>query len=278
MKSEHQTEICQIRQLLLKEKNLVITNRNLKGPLTQSYIFVEEDNNTFIKYALKIQNIAVEGSGEIDQLKLLKCKNGVQFIKDCCHQSIGEVVDEFVIEKYHFTQFQDIFCSLNDWVRQNQGRKISDYKFVSFAGKILDGLEFIHEKQCFLKDISLDTLLINKDDEVKICSVCQDSSDLISLQNQSQNFIQSLPYKPPEYIEKIYNKESYNYTKQGDIWSYGACLSFLGGGQIKQVQKNKNESQFMITYCHNISKKSNEFHPKSYYKHRIRINKYTRRR
>ncbi|KAL4485816.1 hypothetical protein ABPG72_012356 [Tetrahymena utriculariae] len=259
MKSENQTEICKIRQLLLEKKNLVMTNRNLQGPLTQSYIFVEEENNTFVKYALKVKKIANEESGEIDQLKLLKCNHEVQLIKDCCHQNIGEVVDEFVIDQYHFIQFQDVFCTLTDWMRQNQGRKISDYQFVSFAGKLLDGLEFIHEKQCFLNDISLNTLLINKDDEIKICSFCQDSPELITFQNQGQNFIQSLPYKPPEFIEKFYNKEIYQSTKQGDIWSYGACLSFLGGGQIKQVQKNKNESQFMITYCHNISKKSNEF-------------------
>ncbi|KAL4466049.1 hypothetical protein ABPG74_004286 [Tetrahymena malaccensis] len=260
MQSEIQSEICQIRVLLLEKKNLVITNRNLQGPLTQqSYIFVEEENNIFVKYALKVVNIANEESGEIDQLKLLRCKHDAQLIKDCYHQNIVEVVDDFVIEKYHFIQFKDIVCSLNDWAKQNQGRKISDYKFVSFAGKILDGLEFIHEKQLFLKDISLDTLLINKDDEIKLCSFCQDSSELITFQNQGQNQIQFLPYKSPEFIEKFYNKEIYKFTKSGDIWSYGACLSFLGGGQIKLVQKNKNESQFAITYCHNISKKSNEF-------------------
>ncbi|KAL4480198.1 hypothetical protein ABPG74_020714 [Tetrahymena malaccensis] len=151
-------------------------------------------------------------------------------------------------------------CSLSDWIQKNKSQ-IDDILFLHYANQIIDGLEYLHNKEYVLRDLSVRNILISTEGVIKLCDFGLAKkydtilkSDVLYTQSPKGVYF----YFPPELHEDFKNqKPKLKQTKKGDIWALGVCLSLLGGVKIDKFFK-VNQEDFEIPKSKYLSEKANE--------------------
>ncbi|EAR91856.1 tetratricopeptide repeat protein (macronuclear) [Tetrahymena thermophila SB210] len=224
-------------------------------------LFVQDENDESQKYAVKAQSIINTTTGNINQVVLKQCKEEARVMKECKHQNVVEIYSDFVLGFYHFILMRLCKQSLNDWIVQNGKNSISDQVFCKFAEQMIEGLEYLHNRDYVLRDVSVRNILLTANDEIKFCDfglARKYDSSLRSKVLYTSHLNGVIYYFPPEIHQAIQeNKPQIKQTKEGDIWALGVCLSLLGGIPIVHFSNSFHED-FKIIDAPNLSKKANQ--------------------
>ncbi|KAL4480748.1 hypothetical protein ABPG72_014523 [Tetrahymena utriculariae] len=224
-------------------------------------LFVQDANDEQQKYAVKAQSIINPTTGNINQVLLKQCKEEARVMKECKHQNVVEIYSDFVIGFYHFILMRLCKQSLNDWIVQNGKNPISDQVFCKFVEQMIEGLEYLHNKDYVLRDVSVRNILLTANEEIKFCDfglARKYDSSLRSKVLYTSHLNGVIYYFPPEINQAIQeNKPQIKQTKEGDIWALGVCLSLMGGVPINHFTNSFHED-FKIDDAPNLSKKANQ--------------------
>ncbi|KAL4480209.1 hypothetical protein ABPG74_020725 [Tetrahymena malaccensis] len=224
-------------------------------------LFVQDEHDESQKYAVKAQSIINPTTGNINQVLLKQCKEEARVMKECRHQNIIEIYADFVLGFYHFIQMKLCKQSLNDWIVQNGKNPISDQVFCKFVKQMIEGLEYLHNKDYVLRDVSVRNILLTTNEEIKFCDfglARKYDSSLRSKVLYTSHLNGVIYYFPPEIHQAIQeNKPQIKQTKEGDIWALGVCLSLLGGIPISHFSNSFHED-FKIIDAPNLSKNANQ--------------------
>mmetsp|Transcript_19754 Transcript_19754/g.17464 ORF Transcript_19754/g.17464 Transcript_19754/m.17464 type:complete len:310 (+) Transcript_19754:26-955(+) len=207
----------------------------LLGSGSFGYVFEAYDRNRKTKVALKRTTKAGDYvSREYEILELLKgCPNCIQVL-DIFYTKNEE--DDKLAQNLVFE-----FCSdnLESMINENKTNKsvFSVEKVRHYAKQILNGLKHMHERQIVHRDLKPENVLVNEDDEVKICDF--GSSKILDKSGKNTPYIVSRYYRAPELILGVSN-----YSEKIDIWATGCIIAELL--MLKPIFPGKTEgSQFL---------------------------------
>ncbi|EDK31850.2 tetratricopeptide repeat protein (macronuclear) [Tetrahymena thermophila SB210] len=224
-------------------------------------LFVEDINDQSQKYAIKAQSIISKTTGNINQTLLKQCKEEARIMRECKHENVVEIYCDFVLGLYHFIQMNLCYCSLSDWIMINGQRSISDQIFCKFVEQMIQGLEYLHNKDYVLRDVSVRNILLTVNGDIKFCDfglARKYDNSLRSKVLYTSHLNGVIYYFPPEIHQAIQeNKPQIKQTKEGDIWALGVCLSLLGGVPISHFS-NSFHKDFKIVDAPNLSEKANQ--------------------
>lgn len=90
--------------------------------------------------------------------------------------------------------------SLLSFLKSKQNHRMSDRECADIYSQIFKGMEFLHDKNIFHRDIKLENIIVENSHKVKIIdfgfSICVESTKLL-------NFFCGTPsYMPPEIVQK----------------------------------------------------------------------------
>ncbi len=110
--------------------------------------------------------------------------------------------------------------SLLNFLKSKPNRKLEENDCRNIFNQIITGLDYLHSKNIYHRDIKLENIIIDKNNIIKIidfgfCS-CNPRSKLLSF------FCGTPSYMPPEIVQKRDYIGSY-----ADIWSIGILLFTL---------------------------------------------------
>ncbi|KAL4485325.1 hypothetical protein ABPG72_008501 [Tetrahymena utriculariae] len=249
-----------LQEVLEKEKNLKTINKYGGKGGFGLVLFVESLADPSQKYAVKAQNIINTTTGKVNQNVQKMCEDEAEMMRQCKHKNVVEIHSDYIIGFFHFIQMNLCKCSLNDWIQKNQSQ-IDDIVFLHYANQIIDGLEYLHNKDYVLRDLSVRNILISTEGVIKLCDFGLAKKYDSNL--KSKFLYTSSPkgvyfYFPPEVHEDYKNnKPQLKQTMKGDIWAFGVCLCLLGGVKIDVFFK-VNQEDFEIPKSKNLSEKANE--------------------
>ncbi|KAL4476226.1 hypothetical protein ABPG74_009959 [Tetrahymena malaccensis] len=265
MESQPDQDIQQLKKLqylegvLENEKGLKTINKFGGMGGFGVVLFVEAIKNPSEKYAVKVQSILDQSTGTVDKSLQKMCEDEAEVMRQCKHKNVVEIHSDYIINFYHFIQMNLCKCSLSDWIDNNQS-PINDILFLHYTNQIIDGLEYLHNKQYILRDLSIRNILLTTEEVVKLCDFGLAKKYDQTLQSQilqTNNPKGVFFYFPPEVYEDMNNsKAQVKQTMKGDIWALGICLSLLGGTKIFEFLNVQNKN-FQIPRSPKISQKAN---------------------
>ncbi|EAR86460.2 kinase domain protein (macronuclear) [Tetrahymena thermophila SB210] len=235
---DKQLQIVQnIAKILCEEKkNYVITNLNAGSGSFGKCIFVEDrqDANKIKKYAIKAQIVIDPHLQIIDNEKLQSCQDEAKILREIKHKNVVKVYEDYQIKNYHFIEMEQCDSSLQKWVESQQGTFIPQKQFIHFANQLLDGVEYIHNLNYVLRDLSLGNILICQDGTLKLCDFGLAKKFKPEIEEQmllTKCLKGAAFYYPPEILN---SKNELLYSQKGDIWAIGVRLQMIGGIDFSQ--------------------------------------------
>ncbi|KAL4509420.1 hypothetical protein ABPG72_018351 [Tetrahymena utriculariae] len=249
-----------LSEVLEQEKGLKTINKYGGKGGFGFVLFVESKRDPSQRYAVKAYNIINPNTGKFNQNNQKMCEDEAQMMRECKHKNVVEIHSAYTIGFYHFIQMNLCKCSLSDWIENNQS-PINDILFLHYANQIIDGLEYLHNKEYILRDLSVRNILLTTDGVIKLCDFGLAKKYDETL--KSKILYTSAPkgvlfYLPPEIYEDINkNKTQIRQTMKGDIWALGICLSLLGGAKIFSFF-NVHDDNFQIPKSKNISERAEQ--------------------
>ncbi|KAL4512403.1 hypothetical protein ABPG72_005405 [Tetrahymena utriculariae] len=248
---EKQIKILQnIAKILCEEKkNFVITNSNAGSGSFGKCLFVEDrqDIDKIKKYAIKAQIVIDPHLQIIDNQTLQNCQDEAQILREIKHKNVVRVYEDYLIKNYHFIEMEQCDCSLQKLVESQQNPIIPQKQFIHFANQLLDGVEYIHNLNYVLRDLSLGNILICQDGTLKLCDFGLAKKFKPEMEEQmllTKSFKGAAFYYPPEILN---SKDKLLYSQKGDIQAIGVCLQMIGGIDFP--------SSYLITKKVNIAPK-----------------------
>ncbi|KAL4434759.1 hypothetical protein ABPG74_017179 [Tetrahymena malaccensis] len=151
-------------------------------------------------------------------------------------------------------------CSLQDWIDKNT-QPINDMLFLHYVNQIIDGIEYLHNKDYVLRDLSVRNILITTDGVIKLCDfgLAKKYDDILkskALYTQTARGV--FLYFPPELQDDLNaQKSQIKQTKKGDIWAFGVCLMILGGIKFNQLLTFQNNN-YQVFDAPLLSESSNQ--------------------
>ncbi|EAS07587.2 tetratricopeptide repeat protein (macronuclear) [Tetrahymena thermophila SB210] len=249
-----------LQEELEQNKGFKITNKYGGRGGFGLVLFVEEMSDPSKKYAIKAQSIINTMTGKVNKNLLKQCEDEATILRSCDHKNIVQIHSDFVIGLYHFIQMNLCQCSLQDWIDQNT-QPINDMLFLHYVNQIIDGIEYLHNKDYVLRDLSVRNILITTDNIVKLCDfgLAKKYDDLLKskvLYTQTARGV--FLYFPPELQEDLNaQKSQIKQTKKGDIWAFGICLMILGGIKYNQLLNLQNNN-YQVSDAPFLSESSNQ--------------------
>ncbi|KAL4480045.1 hypothetical protein ABPG74_020561 [Tetrahymena malaccensis] len=242
--SQYEKELTKLANYIETQKNLKVLNKEGGKGGFGSVLFAE-NTQAGVKYAVKAQYVGDSSNQKIDETKLQSCKREAQIMRECSHKNIIELRDEYVIDLYHFIQMDLCEFSLEGWIKKNGTKHIPYANFTYYAQQIIDGVEYLHNQNYVVRDLSVRNILINKAGVVKLCD--------FGLAKKTQNAQQSMQfsiagpkgvfaYFPPEVLKE--QSKEVKQSKEADIWALGICLKLFGGLPIQKVMYLVSCSEF----------------------------------
>ncbi|KAL4450401.1 hypothetical protein ABPG74_009107 [Tetrahymena malaccensis] len=134
----------------------------------QSYIsrgIVSDDKNK--EYNLKIINM-FDGVNNIDNTIYQNAQQEVQIMKTFDHKNVLKIVDSFEIGYYFIIVTEKYECSLEQWLKNQKSNQLFLPQIISFSDQLFQALEHIHSKNKEARDIDLSTIMIDKNNQLKI--------------------------------------------------------------------------------------------------------------
>ncbi|CAI2375193.1 unnamed protein product [Moneuplotes crassus] len=207
----------------------------LLGSGSFGYVFEAHDKNRNQKVALKRTTKAGDYvSREYEILEILKgCPNCIQVL-DIFYTKNEE--DDKLAQNLVFEFCSDNLESMMTEIK-TQKEIFSMDKVRHYSWQILNGLKHMHERSVVHRDLKPENVLVNDDDEVKICDF--GSSKVLDPNGKNTPYIVSRYYRAPELILGVSN-----YTEKIDIWAVGCIIAELL--MLKPIFPGKTEgSQFL---------------------------------
>ncbi|EAR92058.1 tetratricopeptide repeat protein (macronuclear) [Tetrahymena thermophila SB210] len=242
--NQYEKELTKLANYLETEKNLKILKKDGGKGGFGTVLFVE-DTQKNAKYAVKAQYVGDSNNQKIDQAKLQSCQREAQIMRECSHKNIIELRDEYVIDLYHFIQMDLCEFSLEGWIKKNGTKHIPYANFTYYAQQIIDGVEYLHNQNYIVRDLSVRNILINKAGVVKLCDfglAKKTQSAQYSMQFSAAGPKGVFAYFPPEVLKE--GSQEVKQSKEADIWALGICLKLFGGLQIQKVMYLVSCSEF----------------------------------
>ncbi|EWS73737.1 kinase domain protein (macronuclear) [Tetrahymena thermophila SB210] len=172
----------------------------------QSYIsraVVSDDKNN--EYNLKIINM-FDGVNNIDKTIYQNAQQEVKVMKTFNHKNVLKVVDYFEIGYYFLIVTERYESSLEQWLRSRQTNQLFLPQIISFSDQLFQALEHIHSKKKEARDIDLSTIMIDKNNQLKVVCNGYFNANIFrrvqSLQIQNQKNKISLLYNVNQQISE----------------------------------------------------------------------------
>ena len=184
-----------------------------------------------------------KNNSELTGDNMKKIKYETDLMKKLNHPNITKILEMFEDEKY-FLIIMEYINGGNLFSFVKKRRKLSEKTAKFLFRQIILGIKYIHEQNIVHRDIKLENLLIDLNNNVKIC----DFGIGRKLENKKQllhDQCGTLMYMAPEIL--LSSKEKGYEGFPVDIWSAGISLYIMLSGTLpfnyKNKKKNKNNEE-----------------------------------
>ena len=176
-------------------------------------------------------------------------------MKSVNHPNIIQFYESFIEDKnlyivMEYCEKSDLNSYINDC--KNKDEKIPEEFIWKVAFQVLDALHYLHnERKIVHKDIKPLNLLIDKDDNIKLCDF--GASGMVSILTKIKTSLRltdskcTAPCRPPEDIFKF----------QSDIWSLGITLYDMA--EMVYPFGEESEKEIKDNILNKIPKEIDEF-------------------
>lgn len=185
-----------------------------------------------------------------------KIEKEIELLKSVNHPNIIQFYESFIEDKnlyivMEYCEKSDLNSYINDC--KNKSEKIPEEFIWKVAFQVLDALHYLHnERKIVHKDIKPLNLLIDKDDNIKLCDFC--ASGMVSILTKIKTSLRLTDYKctapcrPPEDKFKF----------QSDIWSLGVTLYYMA--EMVYPFGEESETEIKDNILNKIPKEIDEFY------------------
>ena len=267
--------------MIKNNQSIVINKIEKEGKIIPNYIedpFYNLQNFEFLKDSK--DNLITIGQGSFGKVFLVKHKqsNNKYAIKVVNkeklllkNQTINSIYKEIsihqtlihpnIIRLYSFSEDQKNFYFIMEYAENGslynliKFRKLSEEESYNYFIQVLSSLYFLHNHNLVHRDLKPENLLLNKDNNIKLCDfgLCTDVSF-----NLRDTFCGTFEYMAPELL----NNKPYNQSI--DIWSLGILLYEMLHGyspfknnhkiiDLNEIHNNVNNEDFTIDFELNLS-------------------------
>ena len=123
--------------------------------------------------------------------------------------------------------------------RLNDQQPLSNDAVLKYLKQILEGVDFLHQRNIFHSDIKPANILFNEDDDVKLCDFGI-AVELLTESSATTSHIKGdLHYMSPERLDNMSSRSAAN-----DIWSIGATFVQMISGQ--KINHQETFPQFVL--------------------------------
>ena len=119
-----------------------------------------------------------------------------------------------------------------------QRRKLNEKTAKIFYKQIIESIKYIYSKNIVHRDIKLENILIDLNNNIKICDC---------VNNDNQNTILYDQCEIPVYIAPVIIKNNIGFPV--DIWSSGISLYIMLSGNVHFNREKLNDLQYEILNC-----------------------------
>ena len=178
-----------------------------------------------------------KNNSELTGDNMKKIKYETDLMKKLNHPNITKILEMFEDEKY-FLIIMEYINGGNLFSFVKKRRKLSEKTAKFLFRQIILGIKYIHEQNIVHRDIKLENLLIDLNNNVKIC----DFGIGRKLENKKQllhDQCGTLMYMAPEIL--LSSKEKGYEGFPVDIWSAGISLYIMLSGTLPFNYKNKKK-------------------------------------
>ncbi|KAL4462370.1 hypothetical protein ABPG72_021915 [Tetrahymena utriculariae] len=168
LNKNREREFFQIKDLaekLYNEQSYKVLNITLYDQSYISNAIVLDDKNK--EYNMKIINM-FDGVNNIDNTIYQNAQKEVEVMKTFDHENVLKVVDSFELGYYFLIVTEKYECSLQQWLKNKKNNQLFLPQIVSFSDQLFQAIEYIHSKNKEARDIDLSTIMIDKNNQLKI--------------------------------------------------------------------------------------------------------------
>ncbi len=200
--------------------NYVCIKRLGKGTFGKVYLMQHNYTEDLVAVKIIKKTDLFDAKNEIyNHAALGYHQNIVQFKK-------VETINENILIYLEYVNGTDLYDAL-----QNNNSTFSEEEVKYYFVQILDGLTHCHSKGIYHRDLKLENVLLNENNQIKICDFGFSSSKYF--EHDHSRSTGSLAYMAPEVIAKIKHD-----GEKVDIWCLGVMLFVLLCGYYPFEDKN----------------------------------------
>ena len=191
---------------------------------------------------------------EKKRMNISKILYETNLMKKFNHPNITKILEVFNDDDYmliimEYINGGNLFSFVQK--RRKLPEKIAKFLFI----QIIKGIQYIHSKNIVHRDIKLENILIDFNNQVKICDFGI-GKILNSPDEKLYDKCGTLIYMAPEIITNCKNRGYKGFPV--DIWSSGITLYIMLSGKLPFNDKNKSENISLNDVSKNIKEKKNE--------------------
>ena len=139
------------------------------------------------------------------------------------------------------------YCSKGDLfdIMQQKGKGLSERRALKYTHQILLGLEHMHRNGVAHRDLSLENVLVNDNDECQVC----DFGLVASIPSVRSECVGKLFYMAPEVVESM----QHNLSK-ANSWSLGIILFILISGHPSFSEASQHDQGFQVVMEYGVER------------------------
>ena len=171
-----------------------------------------------------------------------RMKNEISILKQLQHENIVKFFGYKETNSYLYiiTEFLK-YGTLSQFLKSNKQNKISEKNISILISKLLNALNYLHNKQIVHRDIKPENIMFSKENDyesIKLIDFGLSAQNFDFILNNNE-YCGTLLYMAPEQIEKK------SYSKTVDIWSIGIIMYILLYGKHPFYIKGDQKENFI---------------------------------